>query len=142
MARRHNNILKKLAATYCRLRTSDIAGIGIFAIRDIPKNTNPFPGVRNQRWYKFRPAELKSLDHEVLKMINDFYVTEPDGTISIPSGALNGMDISFFLNTSSAPNVKIVDGGINFSATRKIKKGEELTVAYHTYDCKYKKPLN
>ena len=27
---------------YCRLKPSKIHGVGVFAIRNIPKNTNPF----------------------------------------------------------------------------------------------------
>ncbi len=131
-------LLENLKNTYCRLKTSAIAGIGIFAIRDIPQNTNPFPGVTKHQWYKFSPAELKTLDPEVQKMIYDFYVTEADGMISVPDCALNGMDISFFLNTSDAPNLKIAQEGVNFTTSREIKKGEELTVAYATYDYRYR----
>ena len=47
------------------------------------------------------------------------------------------MDISYFLNDSKKPNLKTIDDGENFVTLRKIKKGEELTVAYKTYDEKY-----
>ncbi len=79
-------------------------------------------------------------------MIDDFYAVEEDKTVLIPEYGLNGMNISFFLNNSrppNKPNVKTIDGGATFVALRKIKKGEELTIAYGTYDYKYKedKPL-
>ena len=37
------NLLKNLKLeTWCRIGVSKIAGVGVIAIRDIPKNTNPF----------------------------------------------------------------------------------------------------
>jgi SET domain-containing protein len=47
------------------------------------------------------------------------------------------MDISYYLNDSKNPNIKTTDDGENFLTLRKIKKGEELQVAYKTYDEKY-----
>ena len=138
MPSKKNEILKRLKNTYCRLRPSATQGVGVFAIRDIPKNTNPFKGIR-QRWYKFDFSQLKNLDKEVQKMVDDFYVIEKDKTVFVPECALNGMDISFFLNDSQRPNLKTIDNGNTFVALKKIKKSEELTVSYGTYDYKYQK---
>jgi len=132
------DVLKRLQQTYCRLGPSKIAGVGIIAIRDIPKNTNPFKGTRAQPWYEFKVSELSKLDKEILRMIDDFYVIEKNKTVLIPEYALNGMDISFFLNHAEKPNVRTIDEGLTFKTLRKIKKGEELTVAYGTYDYKYR----
>lgn len=139
MPRHHHNLLKKLASTYCRLRPSRLAGVGIFAIRDIPPDTNPFPGVRRQRWYKLSPSQLRSLDPAIMEMVSDFYGAAADKTFAVPDCALNSMDISFFLNTSKLPNVKAINGGANFRTHRKIKKDEELTVSYASYDHRYRK---
>ena len=139
MPDKKRKILKRLKNTYCRLRPSAINGVGVFAIRDIPKNINPFKGVRNRRWYKFDISQLKKLNKEVLKMIDDFYVIEEDKTVLIPECALNDMDASFFVNNSESPNLKTIDGGFTFITLKKIKKGEELAIAYETYDYKYKK---
>lgn len=73
-------------------------------------------------------------------MIDNSYVIEKDGTVIIPDCALNGMDISFFANNSDSPNLETNDGFI-FITKRKIKKGEELTASYETYDYRYKKEL-
>ena len=135
-------ILKNLKNTYCRLRASKIEGVGIFAIRDIPKGKDPFAGIKQPKWHKFEAKEIKNLDKEVLKMIDDFFVIEDDGSVYIPETGLNGIDISFFVNNSKNPNLKIVGNGkdeaLVFKAARPIKKGEELTVSYSTYDDKYK----
>lgn len=136
-----NNILKNLENTYCRLRSSKLEGVGVFAVRDIPKGKDPFLGVTQKKWVKFSMPELKKLDKQVLKMVDDFFVIEEDGSVYIPQGGLNDMDISFFVNHKKNPNLKIVGNGkeeaLFFKTTRKIKKGEELTVSYATYDTKY-----
>lgn len=136
-------ILKKLQNTYCRLKSSKIEGIGIFAIRDIPKEKDPFFGIKNPRWQKFSIKDLKGLDMEVIKMIDNFFVIEEDNTVYLPETGLAGMDISFFLNNSRTPNLKIVGDGkedaIYFRTKRKIKKGEELTVSYTTFSKKVRK---
>lgn len=131
-------ILKKLQNTYCRLKSSKISGVGVFAIRNIPAGARVYFGTKKQRWVKFNLADLKGLDKEVLTMIDDYTVIEKDGTVFIPENALNGMNISFFHNHSSKPNIKTIDGGETFIAGRNIKKGEELTADYGTYDWKYK----
>lgn len=136
-------VLEILKNTYCRLKASKIEGVGVFAVREIPEGINPFGGVKKQKWVKFNLDELRKLDKEVLKMIDDFFVIEKDGTVYIPESGLNGIDISFFVNNSKKPNLKIVGDGekeeIGFVTFRKIRKGEELTVSYATYDDKYKK---
>jgi SET domain-containing protein len=130
-------ILKNLKNTYCRLRPSKIEGVGIFAIREISKGVNPFYGSPKRKWQKLKPQDYKNLDKEIKKMIGDFFAMDKDGAFSIPEYGLNGIDISFFLNTSENPNIKTIDDGTNFIATRKIKKGEELTVSYADYDERY-----
>ncbi len=133
------SVLKKLEGTYCRLKPSLLHGVGVFAIRNIPANIDPFKTIKKQGWVEFNISELKYLGKEILKMIDDFYVIGKNGKICINENALNGMDISFFLNNNSeTPNLKIIDDGNIFITLRRIKKGEELTVAYYTYDYNYK----
>jgi len=132
------DILKNLNNTYCRLKASKIEGVGVFAIKDIPEGTNPFKGLKKTKWIKFHMAELAHLDKEILELIDAFFVINNNGIVWIADCGLNGMDVSFFLNDSKKPNLKTIDDGANFKTLRKIKKGEELTVAYSTYDEKYK----
>ena len=131
-------VLNCLKNTYCKLKPSKIEGVGVFAVRDIPQNINPFLGVKNQRWYEFKLSELKSLDKEILKMVDNFFVIEKNKTVYIPRLGLNTMDMSFYVNNSKNPNIKTIDGGLTFITLRKIKKGEEIVVSYATYDDKYK----
>jgi SET domain-containing protein len=131
-------VIRILNKTYCRLRPSAIGGVGVFAIRDIPKNIDPFPGIHNHSWYKISTSDLKGADPEILKMVDDFYVIEKDGSILVPSCGLNGMDISYFLNHSQNPNMVRKENG-SFKTSKVIKKGKELLVSYGTYDHKWKK---
>ncbi len=133
-------ILDNLKNTYCRLKPSTINGMGVFAIRDIPKGVNPFYETPQHRWLQFTMTEIKKLDKGILKLIDDFFVIEKDGTVYIPKYGLNGLDISFFVNNSKKPNLKIVGDGkesvLDFITHRKIKKNEELTVRYERCDDK------
>lgn len=131
-------LLNKLKNTYCRLGISQIHGVGVIAIRDIPKGTDPFFGIQKQAWIKLKQEDLKGLDSEIKRMLDDFMVTLPDGAILLNENGLNGMDISFFLNESKDPNVITLDEGDTFITKREIKKGEELTSNYSTYDFKHK----
>lgn len=131
-------ILAQLKNTYCRLKPSKIEGVGVFAIRDIPEGINPFGKAFPEVWHEFQQEELKDLPQEIIELLDVFYVVEKDGSVYIPEKALNGIDISFFVNNSENPNIKTIDGGLNFVALRKIKKGEELVISYATYDDKCK----
>lgn len=133
-------ILKNLKNTYCRLRPSATHGVGVFAIRDIPRGVKPFAGIFDQPWHRFNLSELVGLDPVVKGLIDDFFVIEKDGTVFIPRHGLNGMDLSFFVNNAKKPNLRVVytkAGVTEFVAARKIKKGEELLAAYADYDDKY-----
>lgn len=131
-------LIRLLQETYCRVKRSSIDGVGVVAIRDIPAGTNPFIGSNNPEAYTCTQKELSNLHPEVLRMIEDFLPVNKDGTIDIPVNGLNSLDISFFLNTSKSPNVATSDG-VFFKTARDIKKGEELTADYSTYDYEYKK---
>ncbi len=133
MQKAKQEILNSLKNTYCRIKPSLINGVGVFAIRDIPKGKNPFNIAKANEWQKFNVSELKVLDKEVFKMVESFFTIQKDNTVYIPKGGLNEMNISYFMNDSANPNVKIIKDEVNFITLRKIKKGEELTVSYETY---------
>ena len=131
-------LLNNLQNTFCRLMPSRISGVGVFAIRDIAKGFNPFILITDEKWLKFNIDELKGLDEEVLKMVDNFFVVEENGLVWIPKFGLNGMNLSFFMNNSADANMYSPDDGPTFVALRDIKKGEELTLSYANYDWKYK----
>jgi hypothetical protein len=49
MNKSKNDILERIKNTYCKLKASSIQGAGVFALRDIPENINPFFGIPDQK---------------------------------------------------------------------------------------------
>lgn len=125
---------------YCRIKPSKKHGVGVFAIRDIPKDTYPFKLTGNQcikqKIINISEEEVKKLHPEVRKLVDDFYHKE-DGIYGIPYRGLNSNDISFYMNTSKKPNVSFeYNKGctmVVFKTLRKIKKGEELLINYNEF---------
>ena len=125
---------------YCRIKPSKKHGVGVFAIKDIPKDINPFKLTGNQciksKVINISEEEVNSFPSEVKKMVNDFYHNE-DGVYGIPYKGLNANDISFYMNTSTNPNVGFESDNkcsmVVFKTLRKIKKGEELLINYDDF---------
>lgn len=120
---------------YCRLRPSRIHGVGIFAIRDIPKGRDPFKSFLPYRFAAVDADKVfknPKIDPAVKKLAGDMYSVW-DGKLYLYKGGMNGIDISFFLNHSEKPNVAATPDGESFVAVRKIKKGEELVSDHRTY---------
>jgi SET domain-containing protein len=114
---------------YVRLKPSKIHGIGVFAIRDIPKGTYVFRGDDDEMvWVK--ASSISRLEKETKKLYSDFCVTR-NGQYGCPSN-FNLLTLAWYLNDSDKPNMA-ADKNYNFYSTRRIKKGEELTVNYDTY---------
>lgn len=120
---------------YCRLRPSKVDGVGIFAIRGIPKGADPFKSFLPYRFAAVDAAAVfknPKIDPAVKKLAGDMY-SVIDGKMFLYKGGLNGIDISFFLNHSERPNLVAIKGGDAFIAARKIKRGEELFSDHRTY---------
>lgn len=116
--------------TYCRLCPSKKHGVGVFAVKDIPKGINPFETDDDEKTIELTDQEIKDLNPEIKKMIEDFSFLK-NGIYYLGEHGLNGMNISYFLNTSENPNVKSINGGEDFLTAKEIKAGEELTVDYN-----------
>jgi len=118
--------------TYVRLKESKIHGVGVFAIKDIPKGVNPFAGVAQDEWIGFTKKELSSLEPSVRKLMDDFLSVQK-GKVWVPANGLGSINMSFYMNETRRPNVMAVNQGDFFKTTRLIKAGEELTVDYSTF---------
>jgi len=125
---KNKEFLKNIKNVYCRIKPSKINGVGVFAIKNIPKNINPFQKLTKSKWLKLNINLMKKIDKNVLNMIKGFFAIKKDGTFWAPKGGLNDINISFFMNNSNNPNVNIL--GDEFKTYRIIKKGEELTINY------------
>lgn len=127
--------LTSLNDVYCRLGVTK-HGVGVVAIRDIPKGTDPFK--RCDPFGDVLKVPAKELlqsgaPQEVIKMVRDFCALQ-DGNYFVPNFGMDAIDKSYYLNHSTNPNLVTDDKGETFVAMRKIKKGEELTANYDQYD--------
>jgi hypothetical protein len=115
---------------YTRLQCSKIHGIGVFAIRYIPKGTNIFSNDENEMVW-IDETNIPNIDPALKKLYDDFCVIK-NGKCGCPKN-FNMLTVGWYLNESKEnPNVQCMDN-YDFIALRNIKKGEELTVDYSTY---------
>ena len=136
-----NNLKKNV---YGRIGVSKIkgAGVGVIAIKDIPKGVDLFKRAKEESSKEYNvidisEKEMKDLPKGVQKIIKDFFHQEGDNFYVLGDGP-NGMDISFYMNTSDYPNVIFYESSksdfVIFKSKRKIKKGEELLINYKDFD--------
>ncbi|MBY0294077.1 SET domain-containing protein [Patescibacteria group bacterium] len=126
--------LKSLNDVWCRLAVTK-HGVGVVAIRDIPKGIDPFKNCDpHGDVLEISEKELESADapKEAKQLVRDFCALQ-DGVYFVPDYGIDAIDKSYFLNHSDKPNMVARDKGEEFITGRKIKKGEELVADYDEY---------
>ncbi len=127
---------------YCRIGVSPNGhGVGVVAIRDIPKNTNPFNNLstyKNEKIINLTQDDLKNVNKNVVKILGDFFDATGDGLYNVLYEGPNYMNISYYLNHSVNPNIIPVNipelsNFYTFITLRDIKEGEELTFDYSKF---------
>ena len=113
---------------YCRLGISKVHGIGVFAIRSIPKGVKPLVSLIKIKEFDFSKKEVKKLPSSVRKEMDTFCYYDSKKYL-VPSIGLNSMNMAFYMNHSKTPNVKYLKNGEIISLKR-IKAGEELFFDY------------
>ena len=115
-----NNIL-------CRLKPSEVDGVGCFAIVDIESGTNLFKDYDKVSQSIFITEELKALlDENVYKWVRDYYTYSEDKQIVLLGNQLEHMKT--YINHSEEPNCKVINR--EYISTRYIKKDEEIFINY------------
>jgi len=110
---------------WCRMGVSPIHGVGVFAVRDIPKGTC-FTEYKmfNKRAFNLKEEDFKEIIKEIRDLIFD-QMLWVKGTKLYEFHSPNlSVNIQSFLNHSNTPNT---DGN---NTLVDIKKGEELTEDY------------
>jgi SET domain-containing protein len=115
--------------TYVALKVSPIHGIGVFAIRDIPKGCNRFFSKNIGEWIKVSITEVEQLPAHSKELIETYCLYDADNYF-IPDYGFKVMDLVNYLNHSKTPNIISVSDGEYFETIRDIKNGEELFVDY------------
>jgi SET domain-containing protein len=114
---------------YARIGRSRIHGVGVLAIRDIPRGTRLFRG-EDERVVWVRLARIRRLPVELRRLYTDFGMAWGQ-RIGVPR-TLNMLSVGWYLNHSARPNTRCDEDG-RFYALRRIRKGEELTADYRTF---------
>lgn len=120
---------------FCRIKASPIHGVGVFAIREIPKGIDP---MRELRKFEFEAIDTRdilqdpAIPESLKKLVLDM-CPENEGKFDIPPFSLNEIGVSYYLNHSSTPNMDCDEETGNFITLRDIQEGEEIFVDYGTY---------
>lgn len=126
--------MESLSDVWCRLAATK-HGVGVVAIRDIPKGVDPF--ARCDPFgdvLEISQIELEASDapREAKQLVRDFCALQ-GGVYFVPDYGIDAIDKSYFLNHSDKPNMVTKDDGEVFVTARRIKKGEELVADYGQY---------
>ena len=135
------NLINELSHhTYVRLLPSSIHGIGVFAIRYIPKGCKKMFSKAPGEWVELSKKEVAELPPESKDLVETYCLFDRD-RYYIPANGFKEMDLSLFLNHNDKPNVRSVNDGAFFEAISDIEKGEEITVDYGEL-CEYDEEAN
>ena len=125
-------LLKELGTnTYLMLKPSPIEGIGVFAIRDIPKGCRDMFSKPDDEedWIKVSKKEIENLP-VAIQLVVENYCLYDEVHYFVPAGGFKKLDLSLFLNHAEIRNLISVNEGDYFEATRDISAGEELLIDY------------
>lgn len=117
--------------TYVILRPSPVAGIGVFALRDIPKGCRDMFSAPDpkDKWITLPKTEVEKLPESIQFLIGNYCLFD-DHNYFVPDHGFKKVDLCLFLNHNDEPNVKSINDGDYFEAVRDIKEGEELFLYY------------
>jgi SET domain-containing protein len=129
-------LLQQLRAhTYVMIKPSPLHGIGVFAIRTIPKGTKNIFSEGMGEWIQVSKQEVDTLPSSSKDLIENHCLFDEDHYF-IPEYGFKLVDLVIYLNHSEIPNVRSLNEGEQFEALRDIQEGEELLVDYGTIvDC-------
>lgn len=126
--------------TLCKVGCSEIHGVGVFAIRDIPKGVELFKTCNKKAEADgvndLTEEELESFDSNTVKLIKQYFAKSHLGTYCLPEEGINMLFWGYYINHSSMPNLSFKtegedrEGYVKFVANKDIKEGEELTEDY------------
>jgi SET domain-containing protein len=115
--------------TYVMLKPSPVHGIGVFALRDIPKGCRDIFSKHEAKWIKLPISEVDLLPAHSRNLVETYCLYDEEHYY-VPEYGFKIMDMVNYLNHSSTPNVQSIDDGEYFEALRDIAAGEELLVNY------------
>lgn len=118
--------------TYVMLQPSNVHGIGVFAIKKIPKGCRDIfskPNTQNDEYIAISKAEVEQLPIHTRDLVENFCLYD-DENYFVPEDGFKKLDLVIYLNHSDTPNLISINDGDYFEAIRDINVGEELFVDY------------
>ena len=115
--------------TYVMLKPSPVHGIGVFAIKNIPKGCRSIFSQGVGQWIKLSFKEVELLPEHSRNLIETYCLYDEENYF-VPDYGFKLMDLVLYLNHSAEPNVTSINDGEYFEALREIRAGEELLVNY------------
>ena len=115
--------------THVMIKPSPLDGIGVFAIRDIPKGCRTMFSKNIGEWIKIPKAEVELLPAHSKTLI-ETYCLYDDENYFVPDYGFKVMDLVNFLNHSDEPNITSINDGEFFEAIIDIPAGQELLINY------------
>src|SRR5688572_25001879 len=97
-------LLLELRDIYLQLRPSPVHGIGVFAIRDIPKGCRDMFSKDEAEWVKIPLAEVELMPDYLKKLVENYFLFD-DQYYYIEKSGFKKPDLSYFLNHSDNPNI-------------------------------------
>lgn len=125
-------LLKQLAeSTYVMIKASPVHGIGVFAIKDIPKGTQDIFSQGIGEWIEVSKEEVEALPKHSRDLVENHCLFDKKNYF-VPDYGFKLVDLVIYLNHSDVPNVMSINDGERFEAIRDITVGEELFLDYGT----------
>jgi SET domain-containing protein len=125
-------LLQELSGnTWVMLKPSPIEGIGVFALRDIPKGCRSMFSKPDDagEWITVSKNEIEALPAHAQFLVGNYCLYDQENYF-IPAQGFKKTDLSLFLNHADEPNIISLNDGDYFEAIRDIKEGEELVIDY------------
>jgi SET domain-containing protein len=115
--------------TYAMLKPSAVHGIGVFAIRDIPKGCRNIFSRGHGEWVKLPITEIEKLPNHARELV-ETYCLYDEHNYYVPDYGFKVMDMVNYLNHSFSPNIISINHGEEFEALVDIAAGTELLINY------------
>jgi hypothetical protein len=134
VAKRADLLRRVLADCFCQLQPSAIHGVGVFAIRKIPKGRDPLRTLAKYATtnvVRVTEDELATLQPKLAALIRALFVPTAD-KLYVPTSGLNVIHMCAYISYATRPNLRTNDGA-HFIANREIRPGEVLTVDCRSY---------
>jgi SET domain-containing protein len=126
---REELLLQLKNETYVMLKPSGVHGIGVFAIRPIPKGCRNIFSTGQGEWITLPIAEVELLPQHAKDLIETYCLFDEENYF-VPDYGFKLMDLVNYLNHSDHPNIISIKDGEKFETIRDIEAGEELLINY------------